>query len=43
MNRKCKISNYKRPDVEFVIVATEQGFLPSGNTENVYKDEEVEF
>lgn len=43
MNRERKISNYKHPDVEFVIVETEQGFLISGGIENIGKDEETEF
>lgn len=43
MNRESKISNYMHPNLEFVIVDTEQGFLISGEIENIGKDEEVEF
>lgn len=43
MIRERKISNYKHPDMEFVIVETERGFSISDRIENIGKDEEIEF
>lgn len=43
MGKRSKILNYERPDMEFVLVEAEQGFVISDEIENVDKDEEVEF
>ena len=39
----CKQHAYDAPSVEIVRVASEKGFILSGNLEEVGKDESVEF
>ena len=39
----CMQQTYAAPSAEIIRVATEKGFLLSGNIEDVGKDEEVEF
>lgn len=39
----CKQQTYEAPSTEIIRVASEKGFLLSGNIEDVGKDESVEF